>query len=207
VLQQLSRLSRIWAFRGPTHSIPHLHHQHSVQDTFSQNPPHRTWFSIHESSLVLLVHGSRWVSRLTLHWIGSFLNVGFSRPLMQDGELCCFGMQTAWLSEIRTDFWELPTPRHTNTMAENVEQNFYSRCPPERRSLQFRDSTPAAKDEKESVDEKDPHPEEGKYDESLFGALHTTFKRRIWLAGLLLLAAGESFLVCRFTSRFNFIAF
>ena len=28
----------------------------------------------------------RWLSRLTLHWLGTFLNVGFSRPLMEDGK-------------------------------------------------------------------------------------------------------------------------
>ena len=29
----------------------------------------------------------RWFSRLTLHWLSAFLDVGFSRPLEKEGEL------------------------------------------------------------------------------------------------------------------------
>ncbi|KAJ3517101.1 hypothetical protein NLJ89_g715 [Agrocybe chaxingu] len=121
-----------------------------------------------------------WPSRLFLHWLGAFLNVGYSRPLMSD------------------DFWELPEHRHTAAITNEVEANFYARCPPEKRPPFMRDS----KSEEEET-EKNSEPEKGEdiegtpaatgqqpvYDQSLFKALHKTFFRRIWSSAFLLLAS------------------
>ncbi|CAA7257506.1 unnamed protein product [Cyclocybe aegerita] len=120
-----------------------------------------------------------WPSRLFLQWLGAFLDVGYSRPLMSD------------------DFWELPEHRHTAAITNEVEANFYARCPPEKRPLFMRDS------KSEEGGKAFSEPEKGKdiegtpattgqqpiYDESLFKALHKTFFRRIWSSAFLLLAS------------------
>ncbi|KDR79232.1 hypothetical protein GALMADRAFT_243140 [Galerina marginata CBS 339.88] len=108
-----------------------------------------------------------WISRLTFHWLSPFLNVGFSRPLEKD------------------DLWDLPASRHTGALTDTLEQNYYSRCPPETRPLYMRSRTgkpaPDNSDAKSKASEKEPE-----YDESLFKALYYTFKGRILGGGLLL---------------------
>ena len=37
------------------------------------------------------------------------------------------------LMMVSADFWELPEPQLTSTLTDNIEKNFYSRCPPEKR--------------------------------------------------------------------------
>ncbi|KAF8815566.1 multidrug resistance-associated ABC transporter [Phlegmacium glaucopus] len=140
---------------------------------------------------VLPEASSSWLSRVSFHWIGALLDVGFSRPLEKD------------------DLWELPKPRHTDTITANVERNFYSRCPSDKRPIPMRHSPPdtplddlelsktesdiAVNEEKpENVEPSKPEQatdksKEKKYDESLFKALHHTFFRRIWASAALLL--------------------
>ncbi|PPQ81812.1 hypothetical protein CVT25_013648 [Psilocybe cyanescens] len=55
------------------------------------------------------------LSKLIFQWLGPFLEVGYSRPLEKE------------------DFWELPKARLTSTITDDVERNFYARCPPEKR--------------------------------------------------------------------------
>ncbi|KAF8884414.1 multidrug resistance-associated ABC transporter [Gymnopilus junonius] len=126
------------------------------------------------SGKVLPESDASWISRLTIHWLSPFLNVGFSRPLEKE------------------DLWDLPEARRTGILTDAVEKNYYARCPPEKRPFHMRegyerDST--SSDEKEQPEkDKEPNAQEGaKYDESLFKALLQTFKRRILGGGLLLL--------------------
>ncbi|EKM53211.1 uncharacterized protein PHACADRAFT_259405 [Phanerochaete carnosa HHB-10118-sp] len=62
------------------------------------------------------------LSKLIFGWLDSFLGVGFTRPLQKD------------------DLWELPTERQTNNLSDELERNFYTRCPPEKRPVEFRDA-------------------------------------------------------------------
>ena len=34
---------------------------------------------------------------------------------------------------LKLDLWELPKPRHTDTITADLERNFYSRCPSNKR--------------------------------------------------------------------------
>ena len=91
------------------------------------------------------------------------------------------------------DFWELPASRHTGAITDAVEQNYYSRCPPEKRPFFMRDTASPStirvqKDENHDATDDPATPPT--YDESLFKAIVQTFKRRIWASGLLLLASG-----------------
>ncbi|OBZ78499.1 Canalicular multispecific organic anion transporter 1 [Grifola frondosa] len=54
-------------------------------------------------------------SKVVFEWLGPFLTVGFSRPLQKE------------------DFWQLPREKLTQTLSEKIENDFYSRCPPEKR--------------------------------------------------------------------------
>uniref|UniRef100_A0A8H8CI96 Multidrug resistance-associated ABC transporter n=1 Tax=Psilocybe cubensis TaxID=181762 RepID=A0A8H8CI96_PSICU len=75
-----------------------------------------------------------------------------------------------------------------------MEQNFYSRCPSEKRPRHMRDLVDSSI-ESEKEDTADPAKNSSQpgnspvYDESVFKALHQTFFRRIWWSGLLLLAS------------------
>ncbi|TFK36263.1 multidrug resistance-associated ABC transporter [Crucibulum laeve] len=62
------------------------------------------------------------LSKLVFHWLGPFLTVGFSRPLEKE------------------DFWTLPKDRLTASITDEVEHNFYARCPPEKRPRFLRDN-------------------------------------------------------------------
>ncbi|KAF7792646.1 hypothetical protein EIP86_003743 [Pleurotus ostreatoroseus] len=105
--------------------------------------------------------------------------------------------------------WELSRQRQTDTLSQEVERNFYERCPPELRPVTLRpasntedfdekvSSTDLDKDAQpnehnaaaqHSHDEK--HAPKKKYDASLTKALHKTFFWRIWIAGVLKLMSG-----------------
>jgi ATP-binding cassette, subfamily C (CFTR/MRP), member 1 len=85
-------------------------------------------------------------------------------------------------------------------MAEKLEQNFYARCPPEKRPLYMQDfsasgSMPSAastSDGKQELrgDENDTT-KKSPYDSSLAKALHKTFMAPIWLGGIFLLLSGK----------------
>ncbi|KAH9476173.1 ABC-type transporter cicA [Psilocybe cubensis] len=92
------------------------------------------------------------------------------------------------------NLWELPDSRLTATLTDAMEQNFYSRCPSEKRPRHMRDLVDSSI-ESEKEDTADPAKNSSQpgnspvYDESVFKALHQTFFRRIWWSGLLLLAS------------------
>ena len=118
-------------------------------------------------------------------------------------------------SSWQLDLWELPQPRHTDTITANVERNFYSRCSPDKRPAfmrAFPSDTPLSDsniDKTESINvvsegEKpgnvkpsEPKKTTGteksgaKHDESLFKALHHTFFKRIWFSAVLLVVSGK----------------
>lgn len=73
-----------------------------------------------------------YLSQLIFAWLDPFLGVGFSRPLEKD------------------DLWELPVKRLTATLANRVEDNFYARCPPEKRPPHYRTSVPTSAEASES---------------------------------------------------------
>jgi ATP-binding cassette subfamily C (CFTR/MRP) protein 1 len=90
-------------------------------------------------------------------------------------------------------------------MTDEVERNFFARCPPEKRPLHMREGTAAnsvsskahAKDKDvEQVNDADNPTPVSVYDESLFKAVFVTFKRRIFGSGLLLLVSGEKLKFC-----------
>ncbi|PPR03716.1 hypothetical protein CVT24_007391 [Panaeolus cyanescens] len=148
------------------------------------------------SGKVLPERSASILSRIVFHWLSPFLDVGYSRPLEKE------------------DFWELPEPKLTDSITQNVERNFYTRCPPEKRPRYMRehsDDTPVISPTS-SLDEKGKDKEEsnnlppdaskesnkkGKknakspYDESLFKAIHRTFFTRIWIAGFLKLISDS----------------
>lgn len=110
------------------------------------------------------------------------------------------------------DLWALPNSRLTSTITDDLESNFYSRCPPESRPRHLREHFPDSAEVSPSPTEieledspskynkekgkKLPAESEGnpstpKYDSSFPKALHKTFFNRIWAAGFLKLASGE----------------
>ena len=98
---------------------------------------------------------------------------------------------------VSLDFWELPPSRHTGVITDAIEQNYYSRCPPEKRPFFMRDtgslSVPPQDGEKHEATEDPATPvTTATYDESLLKAILQTFKRRIWASGVLLLASGAT---------------
>ncbi|TFY55007.1 hypothetical protein EVJ58_g8525 [Rhodofomes roseus] len=75
------------------------------------------------------VVNSSWISKLLFGWLDPFLQVGFSRPLEKE------------------DLWELPAERLTDPLTDELERNFYKRCPPEKRPRSRR-KTPADQPER-----------------------------------------------------------
>ncbi|PPQ81309.1 hypothetical protein CVT26_015196, partial [Gymnopilus dilepis] len=124
------------------------------------------------SGKVLPESDAWWLSRLTIHWLSPFLNVGFSRPLEKD------------------DLWDLPEARRTASLADAVERNYYARCPPGKRPFHMREvqdeKASSDNNEKAEVRQEQDAKKAPLYDESLFKAVYQTFKRRILGAGLLL---------------------
>jgi ATP-binding cassette subfamily C (CFTR/MRP) protein 1 len=93
----------------------------------------------------------RYLSQLVFQWLGPFLAVGFSRPLEKE------------------DFWELPKERLTETISTEVENNFYKRCPPEKRPRHMR----APDDIPTTQDHAKPAPVEQTLDEKIIIDEHT----------------------------------
>ncbi|KAG5635614.1 hypothetical protein H0H81_010632 [Sphagnurus paluster] len=123
---------------------------------------------------------SSFLSQLIFQWLDPFLGVGFSRPLEEQ------------------DLWELPEHRLTSKMTDALQHNFRSRCPPDNQPTELEVSKPDAdvEDRKEDPEKTDSSPAQSQgsaraapkkpvYDSSLFLALHTTFFKRIWVAGIL----------------------
>ncbi|KAJ7890947.1 multidrug resistance-associated ABC transporter [Mycena olivaceomarginata] len=116
-------------------------------------------------------------SRLVFAWLNPILSVGFTRPLEAN------------------DLWSLPPERLTDAMAQKLQDNFYARCPPEKRPLYVQDpgtsSEPSVSDVKQETKSDDPKAKKQKspYDSSLGKALHVTFFTPFWTAGVLLLIA------------------
>ena len=83
----------------------------------------------------------RLLSRLLFNWLDSLLGVGFSRPLEKEGKprKTSRSIFQLMLGVYNTDLWQLPTPLLTKSVSTELEQNFYSRCPPEKRSHAYRD--------------------------------------------------------------------
>ncbi|KAG6916304.1 hypothetical protein DXG01_007461 [Tephrocybe rancida] len=127
-------------------------------------------------------------SRVTFHWLDSFLNVGFTRPLEED------------------DLWQLPNERLAESITNDFETEYYSRCPPNERPSSFRQNDPELEVSERGVDadsiteDKEtkldstikPALSSGKtttkepvYDSSVFKALHAVFFKRIWIADVL----------------------
>ena len=114
---------------------------------------------------------------------------------------------------LKSDLWELPQTRHTDTITANVERNFYSRCPPNKRPAHIHRlasdtshsdlepeprKTESLNPVSEGKDDKPGNVESSKteetakkYDESLFKALHRTFFKRIWVSAVLLVISGK----------------
>ncbi|EJU01830.1 hypothetical protein DACRYDRAFT_52395 [Dacryopinax primogenitus] len=65
------------------------------------------------------------LSRVTVEWLTPLLTVGYTRPIQED------------------DLWELDDARLAHTVADQVEQNFYARCPPGKRPIFLRAPTEA----------------------------------------------------------------
>ncbi|KAJ7893786.1 multidrug resistance-associated ABC transporter [Mycena leptocephala] len=116
-------------------------------------------------------------SKLIFAWLNPILSVGFTRPLEAN------------------DLWSLPPERLTNAMAQNFQDNFYARCPPEKRPLHMQDSgsssEPSVSDAKQETKLDDPKAKKPKspYDSSLGKALHGTLFTPFWTAGVFLLIA------------------
>ncbi|KAJ7290727.1 multidrug resistance-associated ABC transporter [Mycena rebaudengoi] len=116
-------------------------------------------------------------SRLVFAWLSPILSVGFSRPLEAN------------------DLWSLPPERLTNVMAQKLQDNFYARCPPEKRPLYMQGSGSSSEssvsDAKQETKSDDPKAKKQKspYDSSLGKALHGTFFTPFWTAGVLLFIA------------------
>ena len=113
------------------------------------------------------------------------------------------------------DLWELPQPRHTDTITANVERNFYSRCSPDKRPAFMRplpsdmplsdlnidktESINVLSEEEKPGNVKPSKPKKTtgteksgeKHDESLFKALHHTFFKRIWFSAVLSVASSK----------------
>ncbi|KAM0755919.1 ATP-dependent bile acid permease [Meredithblackwellia eburnea MCA 4105] len=64
---------------------------------------------------------ANWLERTTFGWCWPLLKVGYSRPLEKE------------------DLWALPESRLADTIGTELEYNFYSRVPPERRPRHLRD--------------------------------------------------------------------
>ncbi|SJL01376.1 uncharacterized protein ARMOST_04697 [Armillaria ostoyae] len=120
-------------------------------------------------------------SRLIFQWLGPLLSVGFSRPLEKE------------------DLWHLPQKYTTTSITDDVEINFYSRCPPEQRPFSLRHKFPSDIEHtwspKESLGDVENTALDTEkvavrtvYDSSLTKALHRIFFIRFWSAGICRLA-------------------
>ncbi|KAH6909905.1 ATP-dependent bile acid permease [Coprinopsis sp. MPI-PUGE-AT-0042] len=123
------------------------------------------------------------VSRLFFDWLTPFLTTGFSRPLEKD------------------DFWQLPDDESSSNVADRLERNLLC-TPMHLRDIDAAPSTTAspAKDSSDYSEKTDSlekgaapvdaaAPAAKKYDESMFKAIHNTFAKEMWIAGVLRLFA------------------
>src|SRR5262245_22331199 len=101
---------------------------------------------------------------------------------------------------VQIDLWDFPKNLQTSSIADQVETNFFQRCPPEQRPAFLRAndtlSPPSFKDtDIDSISEGVGHRKKEKpvYDSSLMKALNQTFFYRWWFAGLLKFGSGTSF--------------
>jgi len=105
------------------------------------------------------------------------------------------------------DLWELPPKRLTQNLTDELEANFFNRCPPEHRPLTFVEPERQSTDTKDSSsaknggkadDPQDRSSAEAKpYDSSLAKALLYTFRWSIITSGILKLFAGTKYaLLC-----------
>ena len=115
---------------------------------------------------------------------------------------------------MQLDLWELPQPRHTDMITANIERNFYSRCPSDKRPNFMRRLPPdtllsesepnktassgnavsKGREKPGNVESnklEEPTKKAKRHDESLFKALHHTFLNRILVSGFLLLMSGK----------------
>jgi ATP-binding cassette, subfamily C (CFTR/MRP), member 1 len=93
------------------------------------------------------------------------------------------------------DLWDFPKNLQASSISNELESNFFRRCPREQRPSFLHSPKPFSE-----VSDSDPdaspedHGRQGKkgtvYDSSLTKALHQTFFYRWWLAGLLKLFSG-----------------
>jgi len=158
-----------------------------------------------------------WLSRITFSWVNPLLNVGFSRPLEEDGTRHLLIRETSFMN--LADLWEMPDSHLTHRLTEVLEVKFYSRCPPKKRPWILRERLPAGISVVPDVEQRDPKDLENTisatassrsrrcqldsntskarqntfYDESLFRAIHNAFFVRIWIAGMLNFCAGEAY--------------
>ena len=145
----------------------------------------------------------RFPSRLIFQWIAPFLDVGFTRPLEKEGESCLIPSTVCMNHLPEKDLWTLPDNMLTASVSYEVENNFYSRCEPEKRPPFIQERLESAsrspshtliQKEKDIDSEKAaPRPDtkkSPKYDSSLFITLYKTFTTRIWFAGFLKLFSG-----------------
>ena len=152
-------------------------------------------------------HIHSWVSRVFFYWVNPFLNVGFSRPLQENGACPFVCPSCERYLRFHTDLWELPHHHLTAQLTEDLELNYYSRCPPENRPSFLREKLSKSVGSIPDLDPKevslDPEnfssdidaptnrtSKEPIYDSSVFKAIHRVFFRRIWLASILDLFAG-----------------
>ncbi|KAG7095244.1 hypothetical protein E1B28_006018 [Marasmius oreades] len=115
-------------------------------------------------------------SQLVFHWLSPFLAVGFSRPLEKD------------------DLWDLPSERLTHNVTNELETNFFSRCPPENRpsflvkESEFSTAFQKAFETKNSLPSETPPSLAGSrnshYDSSLAKAILRTFRESIVISGI-----------------------
>ncbi|KAK0467750.1 multidrug resistance-associated ABC transporter [Desarmillaria tabescens] len=133
------------------------------------------------NDLVSPEENTTFFSRLFFQWLGPFLAVGFSRPLENE------------------DLWRLP-PKHTaGSITDDIEVNFYSRCPPEHRPFALRHKIPSGVEnthsprksssdvEKAVLDTEENVAAQTGYGLSLAKALHRKFFVRFWSAGFCVL--------------------
>ena len=149
----------------------------------------------------------RFPSRLIFQWIVPFLDAGFTRPLEKEGESCPISSQPFYDHLLETDLWTLPDNMLATSVSHEVEDNFYSRCEPEKRPQFIQDRLESASRsssdiliQKESDSEKATQHSDikksPKYDSSLFIALYKTFSTRICLAVFLKVFSGAYLKSC-----------
>jgi ATP-binding cassette, subfamily C (CFTR/MRP), member 1 len=104
------------------------------------------------------------------------------------------------------DLWELDESRRSDAISPRLEQNFYARCPPEKRPHYIKEQeafTPIDEETREKLEpdinksetpqedlEKNAEAMKKAYDESLAFALEKTFRYHFWLGGILQFIGG-----------------